>query len=151
MSQGGAGFTLSGCTAHFGSFASECRVGRSNDTIQSNKGLGQGERLTSTNNGYHAIMQSDGNFVLYNSLHMVSKNAIWASNTCNKQGFFPPYRLIMQDDGNLVIYDNNRNPVWASNTYHKGRPPHRLVMQNDGNLVIYDANNSPTWATGTNR
>jgi hypothetical protein len=121
------------------------------DTIRSGETLGQDQKLSSNNNGYHIIMQSDDNFVLYNSLHMVPKNAIWSSQTCNKSPFVGPYRVAMQNDGNLVVYDTYNRAVWASNTQHKGSPPHCLVMQDDGNLVIYDANNHATWASGTNR
>lgn len=121
------------------------------DTIRSGETVKQEQTLTSGNNGYRIIMQGDGNLVLYNSTHMVPKNAIWASNTCNKSPFVGPYHLIMQHDANLVIYDAYSRAVWASNTQHKGTPPHRLTMQSDGNLVIYDANNHATWASGTNR
>src|SRR5262249_36698444 len=53
-----------------------------------------------------ALMQSDGNFVLYNSYA-----AVWASNTW----MYPGAWLIAQDDGNLVIYTAEGSPVWASN------------------------------------
>ena len=86
------------------------------DTIRSDETLGQDQRLTSTNNGYGVIMQTDGNLVLYTSEHTVPQNAIWNSGTCNKSPFVGPYRLVMQNDGNLVIYDGNDHPTWASNT-----------------------------------
>lgn len=53
-----------------------------------------------------AIMQQDGNFVIYGY-----PNAIWASNTNGK----PNSTLIVQNDGNVVIYEPSV-PVWATNT-----------------------------------
>lgn len=57
-----------------------------------------------------AIMQSDGNFVVYNS----SMQAKWTSNTRADANLGS--RLIIQNDGNLVIYNTSDQPIWASNT-----------------------------------
>jgi hypothetical protein len=54
-----------------------------------------------------AIMQTDGNFVLYH----VNNAPAWASNTAGSPGSY----VIMQNDGNLVIY-KPIVPIWASNT-----------------------------------
>ena len=121
------------------------------DTLRAGESLEQGQRITSDNNGYRLIMQSDGNLVLYCSEHMVPQNAIWSSNIYNKSPFVGPYRLVMQDDGNLVVYDTHNRAIWASGTHHRGVRPRRLVMQDDGNLVIYDGDNYPTWASDTGR
>ncbi len=113
--------------------------------------LNQDERLESNNNKYFAIMQSDGNFVVYSKKGENGRDRdfpIWASQTFKKgQG---PYKLIMQNDGNSVLYDKNGKPTWASNTNGRGTPPFRVIMQDDGNLVVYDKNNRPTWASNTN-
>src|SRR5262249_347971 len=53
-----------------------------------------------------AIMQGDGNFVVYGY-----PNPIWASNTAGKVNSY----VILQNDGNAVIYEPTV-PVWASNT-----------------------------------
>ena len=53
-----------------------------------------------------AIMQTDGNFVVYGP-----SGALWASNT-NGAGS----ALLVQDDGNVVIYDPSLQPRWATNT-----------------------------------
>ncbi|CAF1249561.1 unnamed protein product [Adineta ricciae] len=99
-------------------------------------------QISSPNGAYHAVMQDDGNFVLYST---PSRKPLWASNTNGKgQG---PFRVTMQDDGNLVIYETCGKPTWSSNTYYKGTKPYQLVMQDDGNLVIYDCNRHATWAT----
>jgi hypothetical protein len=53
-----------------------------------------------------AIMQADGNFVLYNS-----HEPLWASNTVGKKNA----SLIVQNDGNVVISERDK-PVWSTNT-----------------------------------
>lgn len=53
-----------------------------------------------------AIMQQDGNFVIYGY-----DNALWASNTAGKVNSY----VVMQNDGNAVVYEPNM-PVWASGT-----------------------------------
>jgi hypothetical protein len=52
-----------------------------------------------------AIMQSDGNFVIYGY-----PDPIWSTNTYNQDGAF----IALQDDGTLIIYATT--PIWASNT-----------------------------------
>jgi len=59
-------------------------------------------------NGNTAIMQDDGNFVLYD----VNNQPVWASNTAGNPGAY----LAVQDDGNLVVYNQDGNPLWATNT-----------------------------------
>ena len=113
--------------------------------------LGTGERLNSSQNKFYAVMQDDGNFVVYSSASINGKgkdNPTWASNT-NGQGQ-APYRVIMQNDGNLVLYDKSNASLWASGSNGKGTGPYKLVMQDDGNLVVYDSKNQPIWATMTN-
>jgi hypothetical protein len=112
--------------------------------------LEMNEQLDSQNKKYFAIMQSDGNFVLYSSGSTNGRGSnfpIWNSKTYG-QGQ-SPYRTVMQTDGNLVVYDNTNAPLWNSVTYGKGTGPYRLIMQDDGNLVLYDSLNSPLWASNT--
>ena len=116
-------------------------------------GLTTNQELLSQNGTYWAVMQSDGDFVVYTGNY----KALWASNT-NGHGS-SPFSLLMQSDGNVVVYANSSQcaanvacaATWASNTNSKGSAPYVLVMQNDGNLVAYDSTLAPIWATGTNR
>jgi hypothetical protein len=56
-----------------------------------------------------AIMQGDGNFVIYDSNH----NPLWATGTNGNPGAY----LAIQNDGNLVIYaPDNVTVLWTSNT-----------------------------------
>jgi len=95
------------------------------------------EELTSFNNKYRLIMQTDGNLVLYENNTLVWKTDTYGTDTA-------PYKLVMQGDGNLVIYGNTK-AVWSTGTSGKGTGPYKLVMQGDGNLVIYDKNGSAIW------
>jgi hypothetical protein len=71
-----------------------------------NYGGGLWSSLTFGRPGSEAVMQYDGNFVIY-----AFSGPIWASGTQSQPGSY----LALQDDGNLVIYRPNV-PVWATNT-----------------------------------
>lgn len=103
----------------------------------------------STTKQYFALVQSDGNFVLYKSDSFKRDKPLWASNTWNSRN--PrPFKLTLLDNGNLVLADKDGASVWTSNSANKGENGnHKLVLQNDGNLVLYDARMSPIWATNT--
>ena len=58
--------------------------------------------------GNTAIMQDDGNFVLYD----VNNGPVWASNTSGNPGSY----LAVQEDGNLVVYSQDGTALWATNT-----------------------------------
>ena len=107
------------------------------DTLQQGDFLTTDQQLNSQDSNLQAILQNDGNFVIYHS-----NTAIWASNTCGQH----VYRLLLQNDGNLVLYGLNRKPIWASNTRGVNN---RLVLQNDGNLVLYSKNNDALWSSGS--
>jgi hypothetical protein len=55
----------------------------------------------------HAVLQHDGNFVVYHGQH-----AQWDTQTNKNVGA----DLAIQDDGNMVVYDYRNKPIWASNT-----------------------------------
>lgn len=65
-----------------------------------------------------AVMQSDGNFVLYGVSGRVAGGAIWASGTDGKGGI----SITLQNDGNLVIYRSDGGAVWATNTDEPSQP-----------------------------
>ena len=99
----------------------------------------RGQQLYSPNGKYRAILQPDGNFVLYSP-----NRALWSSATCGTS----VKSLAMQSDGNLVLYTENSQALWHSRTWTRGVS--RLKMQDDGNLVVYNSSNVATWYTGTN-
>ena len=93
--------------------------------------------MFSSNGAYMAIMQGDGNFVIYSG-----GGAVWSSGTSGHPGS----SLIFQSDGNIVVYSPTRVALWA--TWSMGAyPPSALVLQGDGNLVEYNIWAFPMWAS----
>ena len=105
-------------------------------TLKTNEILTAGQFLKSPNGRYRAVMQADGNFVVYRSDGAVQ----FATGTNVARS-----RIVMQADGNLVVYTSTGSARWSSSTApSRGN---RLVMQNDGNLVIYSKGGLPLWAS----
>jgi hypothetical protein len=99
--------------------------------------------LTSPNGAYRAVMQSDGNFVVYGPA-----GAIWATGTSG-----PNPRLSMQADGNLVLYSSTVFPSGADQALWHTRTVDwsgtLLIMQDDGNLVLYRIDGTALWSSKT--
>jgi hypothetical protein len=111
---------------------------------------------TSGDNGARALLQSNGNLVLYS----VTGEALWSSNTstggCSN--------LVIQNDGNLVVY-NKTHATWAAGSIQHDlvsgeqmypgdvlyAPYERydVTMQSDGNFVLYGPLGA-MWSTETN-
>lgn len=108
------------------------------DQLGVNWSAPQSTSMWSNGGGYLAVLQGDGNFVVY----APGSRAVWCTRTGGAN------RIVMQGDGNMVIYNSANRATWASNTSGNGKS--RLVMQSDGNLVIYRADGRATWATYTN-
>ena len=106
------------------------------DRITNGQRINKMEYIASPNKKFIAIMQGDGNFVIYNTLR-----ALWASNTVSRGEYFT-----LQNDGNLIIFDNRGLPVWSPNI--QGRGVSTLIMQDDGNLVAYTDNGRAVWWSG---
>lgn len=92
------------------------------------------QAMRSWDGRYTAIMQGDGNFVVYGPASTGCPNGVcWASATNG------PNRYVrFQGDGNFVIYVSSAygpSAVCQSGTYMY--PGSTLEMQNDSNLVIY--------------
>ncbi len=109
---------------------------RLGDVLDTGETLFPGDMLKSQNGQYMAIMQTDGNFVIYGP-----NGPVWYTNT-----FVVNSRLVMQSDGNLVIYTPGNQPVWYTNTFGSR---HYLTMQDDRNLVMYRRSGGYVWYTGT--
>jgi hypothetical protein len=63
---------------------------------------------TAGNPGAYAVMQSDGNFVIYSS----GGRALWNSSSAGNPGAY----AVMQSDGNFVIYSSGGRALWNSST-----------------------------------
>jgi hypothetical protein len=97
-----------------------------------------------SNNGYTAILQTDGNFVVYNS----AQKALWSSGTYERGT--APYILVMQTDNNLVLYDSTNRALWASNTWEKGQTgAATMTLQSNGNVVVTDSNGATIWSSNS--
>ncbi len=106
------------------------------NTLFANETLNSGQSLVSDGGQYQAVMQGDGNLVIY-----TNGQALWSSNTAGNSGT----RLVMQGDGNLVIYNSSNVAVFVTGTV--GITGARLVMQTDGNLVLYASDGRAWWAS----
>jgi hypothetical protein len=104
------------------------------DTLAPGQSLSAGQALWSSNGSYEALMQTDGNFVLYGP-----SGALWSSNTYGGQS---NRTAVMQTDGNFVIYGPS-GALWAANTTDISGVS--LVVQNDSNLVLYAPGGVPLW------
>jgi hypothetical protein len=106
--------------------------------LAAGQSLAAGDYLASPNGQYCAVMQDDGNFVLYwGCLPDRLIGAMWASDTIG----LGSQSLSMQKDGNLVLYRDG-NPVWASNTTGKsGNLFARLA--DGGNFLLYQGTPDP--------
>ena len=100
--------------------------------------LGVNDFLLSANGQYRALLQADGNFVLYRG------NAVlWQSQSARGQGV---YTAMLQPDGNFVVYTGTpsqpQEAIWASDSAQEGGT-YVLKLENDGNLEIH--RRSPIW------
>jgi cell wall-associated NlpC family hydrolase len=112
-------------------------VGAAPSTLSPGQTLEPGQSLWSGPNGYWAAMQSDGNFVIYNSSN---GHEVWDSGTS-----VPGSRITMQGDGNLVIYDPAGTALWSSDT--AGNYNVSATMQSDSDFVLYGPTSRPLWSS----
>ncbi|EGG15845.1 BCAP29/BCAP31 family protein [Cavenderia fasciculata] len=104
-----------------------------NDSIYSND---PNNKLVTENGQFTAILQEDGNFVVYRGQDHTPQNAVFATHTHHKGT--GPYRFIQQDDGNLVLYDKHRKSHWSSHTHDSGQGPYHLDFEDTGLLILKD-------------
>ncbi len=110
------------------------------DTLYRGSSLYPNAALYSANGCFQAIMQGDGNFVVYAPGH----RAIWAEPGSKRVA---NSIVMLQGDSNLVVIAPGNHPVWAAGTNGSGAV--RLIQQDDGNLVLYNAANKAVWSSKT--
>ena len=106
------------------------------DHLAFGESLGVGQFL-SARGGQRAVLQGDGNFVVYGSLGQVR----WSTGTEGSGAD----ELAMQSDGNLVLYRSGGHAVWSSLT-----APHRnaaLRLEPSGSIEIATPAR-PLWVDG---
>jgi hypothetical protein len=113
------------------------------DTLYSGDTLNPGQAIY--NGTYRAVMQGDGNFVIYNGT-----SAIWGifGDPGIGMGFsiFPGSVAKMQSDGNFVIYKSDLTTVvFQTNT--SGSPGATLYLTNTGVLQVKSVIGNVLWAS----
>lgn len=109
------------------------------NTLGAGGTLAAGQQLDAA--GYRALMQTDGNFVVYDA----ANRPRYQTGT----GGHPGSRFVLQTDGNGVVYSPSNQALFATGT--SGNPNSRMEMQGDGNLVTYNSANQATWSFATGR
>ncbi len=125
-------------TPHFASNASLPSCTSRGATAAANTRINVGECLKSPDGRFAAIMQSDGNFVLY----MSGGGPLWSTGTSGTGATY----LAVQSDGNTVLYAATGSK-WSTGT--AGRGTSSLTMRDDGNLTLRTSSGTVTWASGT--
>lgn len=117
-------------------------------TPASNAWLKSGECLVSPNRAFVAVMQTDGQLVVYDINRPGTHE--WAAGTDGHPGA----SLILNKSGNIQIYSaggvtekrsasavdyigDSKKRLWSSNVSTKPFLNYYLAMQEDGNLVVY--------------
>jgi hypothetical protein len=95
-----------------------------------------GDALYSRGGGHFAVMQGDGNFVVYNAYHQ----ALFDTQTW---GHWYDVFATLQTDGNFVLYDYYGHALWWSGTW--GHYTDRICMGDDGILRILGARGEVWW------
>ena len=111
--------------------------------IPTNTCIGQCSDLISTNGLYKAVMQEDGNYVIYNT---TNKTPIWATATTGITEATLPFKVVMRADGYLLITDNTNKTVWKPLwTGSIGVGPFKTVLQDNGEIVIMNGGGTIIW------
>ena len=106
------------------------------DRLNAGEALNQKDYLISRNGQHIAVMQTDGNFVVYNRSHHRTFTTSTDGNIVAKQ-----FQLL--SDGRIaVLNDQPQIAVWSSPHSLEGmctdeNKPCFMVMQDDGDLVVY--------------
>ncbi|HWF20734.1 MAG TPA: hypothetical protein VG226_01200 [Acidimicrobiales bacterium] len=96
-----------------------------NDVLNAGSSLGIGGTLHSLDGRYSAVLQEDGNFVVYGP-----SGPVWATNTTGMGAT----TVAMQTSGNLVLSAGSQS-VWSSGT--SGTGSDAVALQNNGSLLVY--------------
>lgn len=104
------------------------------DVLPSGATLKSGQALISSDGRYTAIMQADGNFVVYGPGNTV----LYVTGTSGALGAY----LVMRTNGMASLY-NKQGSILG--TLGGNIPGSYMVMQSDGNLVIYTKSGQAAW------
>ncbi|WP_426284969.1 hypothetical protein [Luteibacter sp. E-22] len=110
------------------------------DWLKAGQSLGVNQSLTSHDGRYTAIMQGDGNFVVY---RLADGAAIWNTETSGSGAV----AAFMQSDGNFVLYRADGSPVWWTGTVANAGLANEFTVDDSGMAVVVAY--APVWATNT--
>jgi hypothetical protein len=111
-------------------------------SLSVNQSIQAGQALYSPNGAFRALMQADGNFVVYVNW---DEQPLWSSGTHGSGSNV----MNFQADGNLVVRPSGAAAAWASGSNTYGGTT--LNMQDDGNLVQYNAAGIAVWSRITGK
>ncbi|KAF9079433.1 hypothetical protein BGX23_004104, partial [Mortierella sp. AD031] len=98
---------------------------------------------------YAYVLQSDGNFVSYNTK---TGKAVWSTQSQGR-GVKGDYSIVFQRDGNLVIYDKYGTATWSSGTHFGSPDAFRVSVRywqfHDGKMFLSDVGGRAAWGTST--
>ena len=95
------------------------------------------DHLRSDDGTYRAVLQGDGNFVVYGPT-----GAIWSTATSGSDT-----SLAFSKAGVLQVQAGNGDVLWTAQPAAGAVGPYRHVMQSDGNLVEYDGHHRAVWSS----
>jgi len=107
-------------------------------SLHGGESLQQGQRLYSDDLHYFAIMQWDGNFVVYRNNQATT--AVWSTGSVGSGAS----AAVMQTDGNFVLYTHDGRPVWWTSSNGPGRI---FTVTELGQAMVLSVR--PTWSSGT--
>ncbi|HVG92512.1 MAG TPA: RHS repeat-associated core domain-containing protein, partial [Alphaproteobacteria bacterium] len=113
--------------------SSSCSIGT---YLVAGQMLPSGKCIVSPHGQYFLLMNTDGNFFIYDWAH---GTGTWGPGTQGHPGAY----AIFQTDGNLVVYDVNGTALWNSGT--SGTYAERLDLNDDGRIIIWKS----AWNSGT--
>lgn len=100
-------------------------------TATNNTCLYASQCISSKNRLYRAVMQADGNFVIYRR-NNGSETATWHTHTDRNNNAF----LALQKDGNLVVYSSKSQALFNTGTSSRPFMAYKLTLGNDGILRL---------------
>jgi len=132
--------TLKALAASAAALCALASMPASAEWLRAGQQLSSGQSLTSHDGRYTAIMQGDGNFVVYRIADGV---AIWNAGTTGTGAD----HAVMQGDGNFVIYTADGRAVWWTGTSAELGLPNAFTVDDRGMAAVVAY--APVWVTNT--
>lgn len=112
------------------------------DTIKLGERLNVGEKLTSRNGAYKAIVQTDGNLGVFR----LSDGAVLYSALSQGQPISSAYYATLQYDGNFAVKSGSGAAVWYTGTQNENGYANYVKLMDDGTLQVFSGTKS-IWST----